>query len=132
MVVKKTYISGTGRRKTAVAQVRLMPGNGAILVDGISYEERFPRVDHQLTIVKPFNVTDTAGKYDVVVVTGGGGISGQAGAISLGISRALLKEDEKNRTLLRAQGLLTRDPRAKERKKAGLKRARKATQYTKR
>ncbi len=132
MAVKKTYISGTGRRKTAVAQVRLMPGNGAILVDGISYDERFPRADHQLTIVKPFSVTDTAGKYDVVVITAGGGISGQAGAISLGISRALLKEDEKNRTLLRAQGLLTRDPRAKERKKPGLKRARKATQYTKR
>ena len=132
MAVKKTYISGTGRRKTAVAQVRLMPGNGAILVDGISYDERFPRADHQLTIVQPFSVTDTAGKYDVVVITAGGGISGQAGAISLGISRALLKEDEKNRTLLRAQGLLTRDPRAKERKKPGLKRARKATQYTKR
>jgi small subunit ribosomal protein S9 len=131
-VVKKTYTTGTGRRKTAAAQVRLMPGNGAILVNGTPYEERFPRVDHRQMILKPFATTATAGKYDVVVKTEGGGITGQAGAISLGIARALLKEDEKNKTPLRAEGLLTRDSRAKERKKPGLKRARKAPQYTKR
>jgi len=131
-MVKKTYISGTGKRKTACAQVRLMPGNGAIVVDGIPYEERFTRIDHRQTIMRPFTATDTAGKYDVVVACDGGGISGQAGAISLGIARALLKEDEKNKPLLRAEGLLTRDSRAKERKKPGLKRARKAPQYTKR
>jgi small subunit ribosomal protein S9 len=131
-MIKKTYTTGLGRRKTAAAQVRIMPGNGAILVDGIPYEERFTRIDHRLTILKPFKVTDTTGKYDVVVKTEGGGISGQAGAISLGIARALLKEDEKNKAILRAEGLLTRDSRAKERKKPGLKRARKASQYTKR
>lgn len=131
-MIKKSYTTGLGRRKTAAAQVRIMPGNGAILVDGIPYEERFTRIDHRLTILKPFKVTDTAGKYDVVVKTAGGGISGQAGAISLGIARALLKEDEKNKAVLRAEGLLTRDSRAKERKKPGLKRARKASQYTKR
>ncbi len=131
-MVKKTYTTGIGKRKTAAAQVRLMPGNGAILVDGAPYEERFPRIDHRQMILKPFTVTDTTGKYDVVVKTEGGGITGQAGAISLGIARALLKEDEKNKSLLRAEGLLTRDPRAKERKKPGLKRARKAPQYTKR
>ena len=131
-MAKKNYTPGTGKRKTAVAQVRLMPGNGAIIVDGKPYEERFTRVDHRQTIVKPFQATDTAGKYDAVVSAQGGGITGQADAISLGIARALLKEDDKNKPLLRAEGLLTRDPRAKERKKPGLKRARKAPQYTKR
>ena len=129
---KKTYNAGTGKRKTAVAQVRLMPGNGAIVVDEIPYEERFTRIDHRLTIMKPFVATDTVGKYDAIISVDGGGITGQAGAISLGIARALLKEDEKNKSLLRAEGLLTRDSRAKERKKPGLKRARKAPQYTKR
>ena len=131
-MVKKTYSSGTGKRKTACAQVRLTPGGGAIVVDGIPYEERFTRVDHRQIITRPFMATDTTGKYDAVVVCNGGGITGQAGAISLGIARALLKEDEKHKPLLRAEGLLTRDSRAKERKKPGLKRARKAPQYTKR
>jgi small subunit ribosomal protein S9 len=129
---KKTYSGATGRRKTAVAQVRLMAGNGAIVVDDIPYEVRFPRVDHRLIIMKPFVATDTVGKYDVVVSASGGGITGQAASIALGISRALLKEDEKHKSILRAEGLLTRDSRAKERKKPGLKRARKAPQYTKR
>jgi small subunit ribosomal protein S9 len=131
-MAKKSFTPGTGKRKTAVAQVRLMPGNGAIIIDGKPYEERFTRIDHRQTITKPFHVTDTEGKYDAVVSAQGGGITGQADAISLGIARALLKEDEKNKPLLRAGGLLTRDPRAKERKKPGLKRARKAPQYTKR
>ncbi len=132
MVAKKAYNAGTGKRKTAVAQVRLVPGNGAIVVDDIPYEERFPRIDHRQAIMKPFVATDTVGKYDAVISVAGGGITGQADAIALGISRALLKEDEKNKSLLRAEGLLTRDSRAKERKKPGLKRARKAPQYTKR
>jgi len=131
-MVKKTYTPGTGKRKTSVAQVRLSPGSGAIIVDGIPYEERFTRIDHRQAILKPLAVTDTAGKYDVAVKVEGGGITGQAGAISLGIARALLKEDEKNKAQLRQEGLLTRDSRAKERKKPGLKRARKASQYTKR
>ena len=131
-MAKKTYTSGTGKRKTACAQVRLMPGNGAIVVDGIPYEERFTRIDHRLIINKPFVATDTAGRYDAIVTCDGGGITGQAASISLGVARALLKEDEKHKPLLRAEGLLTRDSRAKERKKPGLKRARKAPQYTKR
>lgn len=131
-MIKKIYSSGTGRRKTAVAQVKLNPGSGNIIVDGKSYEERFTRFDHRRAIVKPLEVTQTASKYDVSVKVEGGGSTGQADAIALGISRALLKEDEKHKAALRAEGLLTRDPRAKERKKAGLKKARKASQYTKR
>jgi len=132
VVTKKTYTGGTGRRKTAVAQVRLSPGSGTITVDGKNYEERFPRFDHRQSILKPLMVTQTAGKYDITVKVSGGGITGQADSIALGISRALLKEDENNKAILRKEGMLTRDPRAKERKKAGLKRARKAPQYTKR
>ncbi len=131
-MVKKTYTAAIGKRKTARAQVRLMPGNGAIVVDGIPYEERFTRIDHRQLITRPFMATETTGKYDVVATCDGGGITGQATAISLGIARALLKEDEKHKPLLRGEGLLTRDARAKERKKPGLKRARKAPQYTKR
>ncbi|RJO61294.1 MAG: 30S ribosomal protein S9 [Dehalococcoidia bacterium] len=131
-MVKKTYSGGTGRRKTAVAQVRLSAGTGTITVDGKSYEERFPRFDHRQSILKPLMVTETSAKYDIVVKVSGGGSTGQADSIALGISRALLKEDEKHKAILRKEGMLTRDPRAKERKKPGLKRARKASQYTKR
>jgi small subunit ribosomal protein S9 len=129
---KKSYVWGTGRRKTAIAQVRLYAGSGSIVIDGKSLEERFPVETQRITICKPLNVTDTLNKYDIEVKTCGGGVSGQADAISLGIARALLKEDEALKEKLRAEGLLTRDPRAKERKKPGLKRARKDTQYTKR
>ena len=129
---KKSYVWGTGRRKTAIAQVRLYAGSGSIVIDGKSLEERFPIETQRITICKPLNVTDTLNKYDIEVKTCGGGVSGQADAISLGIARALLKEDEAHKEKLRAEGLLTRDPRAKERKKPGLKRARKDTQYTKR
>lgn len=131
-MVKKTYTGGTGRRKTSVAQVRLSPGTGNITVDGANYEERFTRFDHRQSILKPLVVTETGSKYDIVVKVSGGGITGQADSIAMGISRALLKEDEKHKAVLRKEGLLTRDPRAKERKKPGLKRARKASQYTKR
>jgi small subunit ribosomal protein S9 len=129
---KQTYFHGTGRRKEAVAQVKLLPGDGAIIINGTSYEERHPRLEHRRIIMQPLLVTDYAGKYNVVVKVNGGGISGQSGAISHGIARALVQSDEKLRPLLRQHGLLTRDSRIKERKKVGLKRARKAPQYTKR
>jgi small subunit ribosomal protein S9 len=129
---KETYFGGTGRHKTAIAQVRLLSGNGAIVVNGIPYEERFPRLEHRRRIVQPLLVTDCASKYSAVIKVTGGGVTGQSGAISLGIARALLKTDESLKPTLRQNGLLTRDSRVKERKKAGLKRARKAPQYTKR
>jgi small subunit ribosomal protein S9 len=126
------YYYGTGKRKTAVARVRLVPGEGAIIVNNMPYEERFPRPEHRRVIQQPLLVTESVAKYNVLVKVEGGGISGQAGAISHGIARALLKVDEKLRPVLREDGLLTRDPRVKERKKVGLRRARKAPQYTKR
>ena len=130
---KQTYFHGTGRRKTSVAQVRIVPGGGgAIIVNGGPYEEVFPRNIHRETIVNPLVLTDTANKYSVMVKVNGGGVTGQSGAIAHGISRALLHADERLKAVLRQNGLLTRDARAKERKKPGLKRARKAPQYTKR
>jgi len=129
---KQAYFYGTGRRKTAVARVRLLPGNGAIIINGVPYEELFPRLEHRRVILQPFLVTDSTTKYNAVVKVAGGGISGQSGAISHGIARALVKSDESLKSTMRHYGLLTRDSRVKERKKAGLKRARKAPQYTKR
>ena len=129
---KQTYFYGTGRRKTAVAQVRLLPGNGAIIINGTPYEELFPYLEQRRTILQPFLVTESLDKYNAVVKVAGGGISGQSGAISHGIARALVKANENLKPLLRQNGLLTRDSRIKERKKVGLKRARKAPQYTKR
>lgn len=129
---KQSYFYGTGRRKTAVARVRVLPGNGAIIVDGVPYEERFPSQQHQRVIMQPLLVTESTGKYNVVAKVQGGGVSGQSTAISHGISRALVRADERLKLVLRQNGLLTRDARAKERKKPGLKRARKAPQYTKR
>jgi len=129
---KQGYFSGTGRRKTAIAQVKLFPGGGAIVVNGKPYEELFPRTEHRRQIMQPMAVTDNTGKYNAVIKTSGGGVSGQSGAISHGIARALAKADESLKPRLRQYGLLTRDARVKERKKPGLKRARKAPQYTKR
>jgi len=129
---KQTYFYGTGRRKTAEARVRLLPGNGDIIINGISYEELFPRPEHRRTIVQPLLVTDCITKFNAVVKVTGSGISGQSGAVSHGIARALVRADESLKSVLRRYGLLTRDSRAKERKKYGLKRARKAPQYTKR
>ena len=131
-MAEQTYYYGTGKRKTAVARVRLLPGNGSIIVNGMPYEDRFPRPQHRRTITQPLLVTENGDKYNVVAKVTGGGISGQCGAISHGISRALLVSDERLRPTLRQYGLLTRDARVKERKKVGLKRARKAPQYTKR
>jgi small subunit ribosomal protein S9 len=128
----QTYFYGTGRRKTAIARVKIMPGRGAIVINGIPYEELLTRVEHRSMVTKPLIVTESLGKYNVVVTTVGGGTAGQAGAISHGIARALLKANAENRLKLKRNGLLTRDPRAKERKKAGLRKARKAPQYTKR
>lgn len=129
---KQSYFYGTGRRKTAVARVRLMTGNGTVIVDGMPLEERFPSLEHQRIINQPFLATESTGKYNAVIKVLGGGVTGQSGAISHGISRALVHADERFKPMLRQQGLLTRDARAKERKKPGLKRARKAPQYTKR
>lgn len=129
---KQAYVWGTGKRKCAIAQVRLFSGDGKVLVNGKPYQEFFPRLLHRHSIETPYQVTETAGKYDAIIKVKGGGLSGQAEAIRHGIARALLKENESFRLLLRQEGLLTRDARIKERKKYGLKRARKAPQYTKR
>jgi small subunit ribosomal protein S9 len=115
-----------------VAQVKLVPGAGEIIINGIPYEELFPRLEHRRVILQPLLATENLGKYNVLVKVEGGGISGQSGAISHGIARALVTADETLRTVLRQHKLLTRDSRVKERKKAGLRRARKAPQYTKR
>jgi small subunit ribosomal protein S9 len=131
-MAEQTYFYGTGKRKSAVARVRLLPGEGAIIVNNVPYEERFPRPEHRRAIQRPLLVTESAGKYNVLAKVEGGGVTGQAGAISHGIARALVKADERLRPTLREDGLLTRDARVKERKKVGLRRARKAPQYTKR
>jgi len=129
---KQTYFYGTGRRKTAVARVKVFPGNGAVIIDGTPYEERFPSLVHQRAILQPLVATESTDKFNVVASVTGGGINGQSDAICHGIARALARIHENHRLVLRQNGLLTRDARAKERKKAGLKRARKAPQYTKR
>ena len=131
-MAEKTYYYGTGKRKSAVARVRLLAGNGAIIVNGTPYEELFTRLQHRRAIMQPLLVTEGTSKYNVVAKITGGGITGQCGALSHGIARALLRADERFRPALRQHGLLTRDARVKERKKPGLKRARKAPQYTKR
>jgi small subunit ribosomal protein S9 len=122
----------TGRRKTAVARVRLLPGTGRIIVNGRPFEEYFPTESQRVLAAQPLTVTGAAGKFDVRVNVTGGGISGQAGAIRHGIARALLAYDATLRPTLRAEGLLTRDPRKKERKKYGQPGARKRFQYSKR
>jgi len=129
---KQSYFHGTGRRKTATAQVKLMAGTGAIIINGKPLEERFPSLEHQRVIIQPFVATESTGKYNAVIKVLGGGVTGQSGAIAHGISRALVQADARFKPMLRQNGLLTRDARAKERKKPGLKRARKAPQYTKR
>ena len=121
-----------GRRKTSVARVILTPGSGKFFVNRKPIEEYFPLATLQTEIAKPLSVTGTAGKYDVKVNVEGGGWTGQAGAVSLGISRALVSISEEFRSPLRAAGLLTRDPRMVERKKYGQKKARKRFQFSKR
>ena len=128
----KPYFYGTGRRKKSVARVRLYPGTGAITVNGKSVDEYFGLETLNLIINQPFGVTGNEGKFDIVANVKGGGLSGQAGAIRHGVSRALLVADEANKPALKAAGFLTRDPRMKERKKYGLKGARRAPQFSKR
>ena len=129
----QAFYSGTGRRKTAIARVRLLPGEGEIIVNGRTVDEHFGNAVHDAELRLPFRVTGTEGRFNAMIKVEGGGVTGQAGAIRHGISRALLELDpDGHRLPLRQAGLLTRDPRMKERKKYGLKRARKAPQYTKR
>lgn len=127
------YYQGTGRRKSATARVRLFPGGtGSITVNGRNLDEYFHRQRDAITVTSPLSLTSTEGKFDVSVQVIGGGTTGQAGAVCHGIARALVEADPDLRPSLRQAGFLSRDPRAKERKKPGLKRARKAPQYTKR
>ncbi|RIK39494.1 MAG: 30S ribosomal protein S9 [Chloroflexi bacterium] len=128
-----TYYYGTGRRKSAVARVRLYPGTGEISVNGKSAAEYFGgRGVYQQVIRQPLILTNSLDRFNVLIRVAGGGVSGQAGAVRHGIARALTKADSENRPALKRAGFLTRDAREKERKKVGLKRARKAPQYTKR
>lgn len=125
--------SGTGRRKTAVAQVRLhSPGNGRIMVNKLPFEQYFPVETQRVDAIKPLEITKISGRVDISVTVRGGGKSGQTGAVQLGIARALVSMDEQLRSQLRGAGLLTRDPRMVERKKYGQKKARKRFQFSKR
>jgi len=134
--VPRTVIGGpvgaTGRRKEAIARVRLIPGTGQWKINGRALEDYFPNKVHQQIVNEPLKTLDVADRYDILVRVSGGGISGQAGAVRLGIARALLETDDEARPPLKKAGFLTRDPRVKERKKYGLKKARKAPQYSKR
>ena len=130
MAVAQYY--GTGRRKSSVARVRLVPGTGKITVNKRELNDYFVRQTLELIVKQPLNLTNTVEQYDVIATVAGGGPSGQAGAIRHGISRALLDVDGELRQPLKKAGFLTRDPRMKERKKYGLKKARKASQFSKR
>ena len=130
---KKQYHYGTGRRKSSVARVRLYEGGtGSIVINGRDIDDYFGLETLKLIVRSPMELTSTAGKYDLVVRVNGGGVSGQAGAIRHGLSRALLQADPEMRPILKKAGFLTRDPRMKERKKYGLKAARRAPQFSKR
>ena len=132
-VKKKLQFWGTGRRKKAIARVRLIPGgNGTIVINDRAFEDYCPRGTDQYVIKQPLVLLNVESKYDVIVNVVGGGYTGQAGAIRLGIARALLEAEENSRPELKKAGFLTRDPRAKERKKYGLKKARRAPQFSKR
>jgi small subunit ribosomal protein S9 len=130
-VANVQYI-GTGRRKTSVARVRLLPGSGNITINKRDIDEYFDYDTLKVLVKEPLTLTDTIGKYDVFVTVHGGGFTGQAGAIRHGISRALINSDEELKPVLKKAGFLTRDPRMKERKKYGLKKARRAPQFSKR
>ncbi|MFY9139639.1 MAG: 30S ribosomal protein S9 [Thermacetogeniaceae bacterium] len=123
---------GTGRRKKSVARVMVVPGEGKVIINGRPIDDYFKTTTHQILVKQPLELTKMTGRFDVVANVNGGGVSGQAGAIRLGLARALLKADPNLRPLLKKAGFLTRDPRMKERKKYGLKKARKAPQYSKR
>ncbi len=128
----KPLVQTTGRRKEAVARVRIRPGNGQITINRRSFQDYFPTETHRMIVSEPLRITQTADVYDVDATIDGGGVSGQAGAMRLGIARALVDLDAELRAQLKKGGFLTRDAREKERKKYGLKKARKAPQYSKR
>ena len=128
----KPYFYGAGRRKKSIARVRIVPGSGAITINSRDIDNYFGLETLKLIVNQPFGVTDTLGKFDIIASVVGGGITGQAGAIRHGLSRALLQADENYRPALKSAGFLTRDPRMKERKKYGLKAARRASQFSKR
>jgi len=128
----KPYFYGTGRRKKSIARVRVYVGSGSVVINGRTIDDYFGLETLKLIVNQPFEVTETMGKFDVVCTAAGGGISGQAGAIRHGIAKALLQVDEAYRAPLKKAGFLTRDPREKERKKYGLKAARRAPQFSKR
>jgi small subunit ribosomal protein S9 len=128
----KVQYWGTGRRKEAVARVRLVPGDGKIVINNRSFEDFFPNQTSRLIVQQPLVLSDTLGRFDVICRVHGGGVTGQAGAVQLGIARALVVANPDMRSTLRRSGFLTRDPRMKERKKYGLHKARKAPQYSKR
>ena len=132
MFNEKPYFYGTGRRKSSVARVRLYNGTGKIVINDREIDDYFGLETLKLIVRQPLNITDTLGKFDIVCRVAGGGVTGQAGAIRHGISRALLQFDGELRSQLKKAGLLTRDPRMKERKKYGLKGARRAPQFSKR
>ncbi len=123
---------GTGRRKNAVARVWILPGSGAVKINNRELDEYFGKKTLEMIVRQPLELTDTLAKFDVVATVKGGGVTGQAGAVRHGISRALCQADEQYRPALKAAGFLTRDPRMKERRKYGLKKARKASQFSKR
>lgn len=132
MYDSKPYYYGTGRRKHSVARVRVYPGSGTITINGRSIDDYFGLETLKLIVRQPLTLTDTIEKFDIVATVAGGGVTGQAGAIRHGLARAMLKIDPNYRTVLKKAGLLTRDPRMKERKKPGLKAARRAPQFSKR
>ena len=132
MYETKPYFYGTGRRKNSVARVRVYNGTGKIIIHDRDIDDYFGLETLKLVVRQPLNVADVDGKFDIVVRVAGGGVSGQAGAIRHGLSRALLQYDENLRPALKKAGFLTRDPRMKERKKYGLKAARRAPQFSKR
>lgn len=128
----KPLIQTTGRRKSSIARVRVRPGTGAVTVNGRAHTDYFPQRTHQMAVTEPLELTETADVYDVDVTVRGGGVSGQADALRMGIARALAALDGDARPGLKRAGMLTRDAREKERRKYGLKKARKAPQYSKR
>lgn len=132
MAKDKVQYFGTGRRKSSVARVILTSGKGAFIVNGREFDEYFPSAATRLDVVQPLQLTESEGNYDITVNVNGGGLTGQAGAIRLGITRALLEINPELRKILKPAGLITRDPRSKERKKYGLKKARRAPQFSKR
>jgi len=130
--VAQVQFQGTGRRKNAVARVRVVPGDGRLIVNNKPLDEYFGKKTLEMIVKQPLKLTNTLGQYDILAKVEGGGTSGQAGAMRLGIARALIKADPNLRGVLKKAGFLTRDPRMKERKKYGLKKARRAPQYSKR